>query len=468
MDPARAGWNFLGWMCGDTDVTGETTYADLAKDDAVARITLTAQWADIEKPSGKITVDKSEWREFLNNITFGLFFKETQKVTITAEDNSGETVKIEYLLSEKALAEAELAGQSFTEYTKAFHISPDQECIICGRLTDAAQNIRYICSQGIVLDKTAPVISGVEADGIYCEAQTVTIREKYLGTVTVNGVQIDLDKNGQFVLSPDKKAQEIVVTDEAGNETKLTVTIHDGHTAAQDDGDCTTPVRCIYHSEVVMIPAKAHDFTGAWQEDETGHWHICQNSGCTVTDTKTAHSGQDDGDCTTPVNCDACGREITAASLTHTWGAWTADGEGTHTRRCKAEGCTAGAETENCHGGKASCTERAVCAVCGEKYGDIAPDNHTDLAHTPAAAATKEADGNSEYWRCAGCGRYYADAAATMEITEADTVIKRLPADEPSFPKTGDAGNLLPVAALLLLSGGAIAVTAAKKKRSVK
>lgn len=409
MDPARAGWNFLGWMCGDTDVTGETTYADLAKDDAVARITLTAQWADIEKPSGKITVDKSEWREFLNDITFGLFFKETQKVTITAEDNSGETVKIEYLLSEKALAEAELAGQSFTEYTKAFHISPDQECIIYVRLTDAAQNIRYICSQGIVLDKTAPVISGVEADGIYCEAQTVTIRGKYLGTVTVNGVQIDLDKNGQFVLSPDKKAQEIVVTDEAGNETKLTVTIHDGHTAAQDDGDCTTPV-----------------------------------------------------------NCDACGREITAASLTHTWGAWTADGEGTHTRRCKAEGCTAGAETENCHGGKASCTERAVCAVCGEKYGDIAPDNHTDLAHTPAAAATKEADGNSEYWRCAGCGRYYADAAATMEITEADTVIKRLPADEPSFPKTGDAGNLLPVAALLLLSGGAIAVTAAKKKRSVK
>ena len=329
MDPARAGWKFLGWMCGDTNVTGETTYADLAKDDAVARITLTAQWADIEKPSGKITVDKSEWREFLNNITFGLFFKETQKVTITAEDNSGETVKIEYLLSEKALAEAELAGQSFTEYTKAFHISPDQECIIYVRLTDAAQNIRYICSQGIVLDKTAPVISGVEADGIYCEAQTVTIREKYLGTVTVNGVQIDLDKNGQFVLSPDKKAQEIVVTDEAGNETKLTVTIHDGHTAAQDDGDCTTPVRCIYHSEVVMIPAKAYDFTGAWQEDETGHWHICQNSGCTVTDTKTAHSGQDDGDCTTPVNCDACGREITAASLTHTWGAWTADGEGT-------------------------------------------------------------------------------------------------------------------------------------------
>ena len=81
------------------------------------------------------------------------------------------------------------------------------------------------------------------------------------------------------------------MTDEAGNETKLTVTIHDGHTAAQDDGDCTTPVCCIYHSEVVMIPAKAHDFTGAWQEDEAGHWHICQNSGCTVTDTKTAHSG---------------------------------------------------------------------------------------------------------------------------------------------------------------------------------
>ena len=55
MDPARAGWKFLGWMCGDTNVTGETTYADLAKDDAVARITLTAQWAKSRAEKSPLT-----------------------------------------------------------------------------------------------------------------------------------------------------------------------------------------------------------------------------------------------------------------------------------------------------------------------------------------------------------------------------------------------------------------------------
>lgn len=58
-------------------------------------ITLKARWKDIEKPTGEIIIGTNKWREFLNKLTFGLFFKDTQEVTINASDNSG-TVFVSY------------------------------------------------------------------------------------------------------------------------------------------------------------------------------------------------------------------------------------------------------------------------------------------------------------------------------------------------------------------------------------
>lgn len=84
---------------------------------------------------------------------------------------------------------------TFTAYTAPFGIDPDNEYIIYVRLTDKAGNTDYICSDGIVLDGTSPVITGIEDGKIYCEAQTVTIDEKYVDTVTVNGTEVTLDEN---------------------------------------------------------------------------------------------------------------------------------------------------------------------------------------------------------------------------------------------------------------------------------
>lgn len=61
-------------------------------------ITLKARWKDIEKPTGEIIIGTNKWREFLNKLTFGLFFKDTQEVTINASDNSG-TVFVSYLVT---------------------------------------------------------------------------------------------------------------------------------------------------------------------------------------------------------------------------------------------------------------------------------------------------------------------------------------------------------------------------------
>ncbi|WP_417091686.1 hypothetical protein [Gemmiger sp.] len=185
----------------------------------------------------------------------------------------------------------------------------------------------------------------------------------------------------------------------------------------------------------------------------------------------------------------------------HTWSAWTSNGDGTHSRRCT---CNA-VETVNCSGGMATCKDKAVCEICGKSYGSPDLNNHAHLKHIDAKAATAAAEGNIAYWYCDGCGKYFADAAATREITRADTVTAKLPqpttpptasptaqpttapqaAEQPrrtaqptvqptatptvqpvsTIPATGDTSSPILWAALLLCSGAGLAVTAYKKNR---
>ena len=164
----------------------------------------------------------------------------------------------------------------------------------------------------------------------------------------------------------------------------------------------------------------------------TAHWTACDH----------ANSGNKPT-CTADATCTVCGGTI--EKLGHDWGDWTPSSNKTHTRTCKTDNTHT--ETKNCaddnkdhvcdtcgatltqhSGGTASCTAPATCGYCGKPYGEKNPANHSDLKHVPAKAATTQAEGNSEYWLCSGCGKCYKDAAAATEIALSDTVIaKRTP-----------------------------------------
>ena len=210
---------------------------------------------------------------------------------------------------------------------------------------------------------------------------------------------------------------------------------HSGGTAT-----CTEKAKCAVCG-AEYGDALGHDFTTSWTHDDNEHWKQC--SRCDIKDDVSPHTW-DNGTITTAPTCTKAGEETyscTKCGATkiepipatgHSWKSdWTSDATH-HWHECANESCDV---TDNAEkngyaehsGGKATCTQNAVCEFCKASYGSPDQNNHTDLKHIDAKAATAAEEGNIAYWYCDGCKKYFSDKDGTKEIAKADTVTAKLP-----------------------------------------
>ena len=295
---------------------------------AISRIQTEHYKIDKTAPVGEIRIGTNVWREFLNTITFDMFFKDTQTVSIDSEDTMSGIASVAYAASDTVLSLEEVKNLTWTE---GMNVSVESEngkqFVYYARLTDFAGNVTYLSTNGAEFDTTLPVIGGITDGETYCVSANITVSDDNLSTVTVDSKPVVLE-NGTYTETLAAGEHTIIAMDRAGNEAMVIITVNANHTPEADDEDCTTAIYCTL-CDAVTTEAQEHDFSGAYLSDENGHWHQCQNAGCTATNSKTEHTRSNGGDCTQDTLCSACGYVMTEGNEVHDY-VYTSNGDGTH------------------------------------------------------------------------------------------------------------------------------------------
>lgn len=384
---------------------------------------------DTTLPTGEIKVKDNIWNSFLNTITFGKYFKETQKVTIAGIDDSyqadgfdeSKNVKVSYLLvsgsdakayTTKALAE-KYSAKEFKEYTASFNIDPDDKYVVFARIEDHAGNVTFVSSDGMIVDATAPTVNGLENNKTYCGDVKFTVTDEHLDKVTdtIGEETKTLETvDGEYTLSAG--THKITATDKAGNKTEVNVTVNAGHTYGDtsytwndDYSECTAERTCSVckqkETETVKSVSKVTQQKSCTLPEITAYTATFANKAFTsqtkdINTAEAGHSWNDDYTVDTPATCTAKGSKSI------------------HCKNCdevkdstviKALGHDFTGEWKVTK--KATCTEPGTkerkCSRCDEAETDTIPaTGHTEVEDA-AIAATCTTAGKTAGSHCSVC-----------------------------------------------------------------
>ena len=380
-------------------------------------------------PTGEIKVKDNIWNSFLNTITFGKYFKETQKVTIAGTDDSykadgfdsSKNVKVSYLLvsgsdakayTTEALAE-KYSAKEFKEYTESFNINPEDKYVVFARIEDHTGNVTFVSSDGMIVDATAPTVNGLENNKTYCGDVKFTVTDEHLDKVTdtIGEETKTLETvDGEYTLSAG--THKITATDKAGNKTEVNVTVNAGHTYGdtsytwnEDYSKCTAERTCSVckqkETETVKSVSNIKQQKSCTLPEITAYTATFTNKAFTsqTKDIKTAEAGHtwnDDYTVDTPATCTAKGsKSIHCKNCDEVKDSTAIDALGhDFTGEWKVTK-------------KATCTEPGTkerkCSRCDEAETDTIPaTGHTEVEDV-AVAATCTTAGKTAGSHCAVC-----------------------------------------------------------------
>lgn len=379
-----------------------------------------------------------------------------------------------------------------------------------------------VTSLTAIWDGDAPNIIGLENNATYCGAKTFTVTDNVgVDKVTVNGTAIQ-PENGTYTLNPAEGKQTIVASDAAGNAFELKVTVNSNHTYdwQSENGQYWQKCKvCNAETEKKTIPALTVDAPDVVCRTQDTEISFVLPEGCTNPEFGYEFTNVGSGDSATVENgvchgtVEAEWYDETEDSFKLTVYATTADGY--------AISASKTITIQNEHsGGKADCHTKAICAVCGEAYGEFDAANHTGgtemrgakaatctadgytgdtyckgcgaklesgavlpqrhpmLTKVEEQAATAEQTGTKAHWHCATCNGDFADAAGTQKLAAAELTIPKLTVEKKddkkaeagkdeakkASPKTADTAAPILALAAMALAGAGLAVTKRKEK----
>ena len=406
-------------LIGNKRVMGGDTYGTFATGGEDS-LTFVAFWSGVFIDYSTISVGDSQWTGFRSEGTEH-FFNEDQTVQINTA-HPEELSYFEYAVGDQFYSNGLAAddvlfsrGHDHFTYTGAFNtaslnLEEGKPYVIYAQLgTKLLARYGVVCTEKIIIDKTAPAITGAKNGEVFCGEgdKTLTVTDLYLDTVTVNGTPVTHNEQGQITLTDARTPQTVVATDKAGNSTTLTVTVHASHSYkwqtenGQYWGECEFCGDKVEKTNVPTLTITAPDAVCRTQDFE---FSFNLPEGCTDPAYRYEFSFSGDGEPIAPVD-GLCTGTIPAASyiageasFRFIASATTAEGY----RFSVSKNITLREHS----GGTATCTEQAVCDHCGQPYGALKAHRFTaEKAEEQYLKSGATCTEKAVYYKsCAVCG----------------------------------------------------------------